>query len=300
MPRISVLIGIYNCAPYLQEALDSLYAQTYQDFKIILCDDGSNDDTYAIAQHNAEEHSNIVLIKNERNMGLNYTLNHCLEHADTEYIARMDGDDISLPTRFEKEIAFLDAHPEYAVVSVPMIYFDESGDFRTGKGSGEVKAEDFINGTPICHAPCMARTAVIKSVGGYSVDDRLLRVEDYHLWFKVFSAGNRLYMMNEPLYKMRDDRNAEAGLVTAMAARMAGIPHRTHIFTGQVWATKQGFSRWILKAIDKLIAGLDNHILVDGKSQRSFLVKEGVLKEGQAEVFCNGSIAAGFQCKTYQ
>ena len=83
----------------------------------------------------------------------------------------------------------------------------------------------------------------------------------------------------------------KAGLVTAMAAWMAGIPHRTHIFTGQVWATKQGFSRWMLKAIDKLIAGLDNHILVDGKSQRSFLVKEGVLKEDQAEVFCNGSIA---------
>lgn len=83
----------------------------------------------------------------------------------------------------------------------------------------------------------------------------------------------------------------KAGLVTAMAAWMAGIPHRTHIFTGQVWATKQGFSRWMLKTIDKLIAGLDNHILVDGKSQRSFLVKEGVLKGDQAEVFCNGSIA---------
>lgn len=83
----------------------------------------------------------------------------------------------------------------------------------------------------------------------------------------------------------------KAGLVTAMAAWMAGIPHRTHIFTGQVWATRQGLSRCLLKSIDKLIASLDNHILVDGKSQRSFLVKEGVLKEGQAEVFCNGSIA---------
>lgn len=85
MARISVLMGIYNCAPYLQEALDSLYAQTYQDFKIILCDDGSKDDTYAIAQRNAVEHQNIVLVRNERNMGLNYTLNHCLEYADTEY-----------------------------------------------------------------------------------------------------------------------------------------------------------------------------------------------------------------------
>ena len=201
-------MGIYNCAPYLQEALDSLYAQTYQDFKIILCDDGSKDDTYVIAQRNAAEHSNIVLIKNDRNMGLNYTLNHCLEYADTEYIARMDGDDISLPTRFETELRFLDEHPEYAVVSVPMVYFDEKGDYRTGYGNGEVKSRDFIHGTPICHAPCMARTMVFKVVGGYSVDDKLLRVEDYHLWFKIFAAGYKLYMLDEALYKMRDDRNA--------------------------------------------------------------------------------------------
>ena len=83
----------------------------------------------------------------------------------------------------------------------------------------------------------------------------------------------------------------KAGLVTAVAAWMAGVPHRTHIFTGQVWATRHGVMRFILKTIDKVISSFDNHILVDGKSQRTFLVKEGVLKEGQAEVFCKGSIA---------
>lgn len=240
MARISVLMGIYNCAPYLQEALDSLYAQTYRDFKIILCDDGSTDDTYAIAERNAAEHPNIVLIRNEKNMGLNYTLNHCLEHADTEYIARMDGDDISLPTRFEKEIAFLDNHPEYAVVSVPMIYFDEKGDFRTGHGRGEVKNKDFLNGSPICHAPCMARTAAFKAVDGYSVEKKLLRLEDYHLWFKLFAAGYKLYMMNEPLYKMRDDRNAVArrnwmnrrneAYVRYIGYKMIGLPWKTQIY----------------------------------------------------------------------
>lgn len=208
--RISVLMGIYNCAPTLQEALNSLYAQTYQGFKIILCDDGSKDDTLKIAEENARLHENVVVIRNEKNMGLNFTLNHCLEYADTEYIARMDGDDLSVSTRFQKEIKFLDEHSEYAVVSAPMIYFDENGEFRRGRGNGEVKATDFIHGTPICHAPCMARTEVIKSVGGYSVDNKLLRVEDYHLWFKVFAAGYKLYMMDECLYKMRDDRNAVA------------------------------------------------------------------------------------------
>ena len=83
-PKISILMGIYNCAPTLQEALDSLYAQTYQEFKIILCDDGSQDNTLKIAEENARLHENVIVIKNDRNMGLNYTLNHCLEYADTE------------------------------------------------------------------------------------------------------------------------------------------------------------------------------------------------------------------------
>ena len=160
MARIAVLMGIYNCAPTLQEALDSLYAQTYQDFKIILCDDGSKDDTLKIAEENTRLHENVIVIKNECNMGLNYTLNHCLEYADTEYVARMDGDDLSMPTRFEKEIKFLDEHPEYAVVSAPMVYFDENGDFRWGKGCGEIVAKDFLQVNPICHDPSMARTNV--------------------------------------------------------------------------------------------------------------------------------------------
>ena len=240
MARISVLMGIYNCGSTLQEALDSLYAQTCQDFKIFLCDDGSSDNTLEIAEQNARLHPNVVVIKNERNMGLNYTLNHCLEYADTEYIARMDGDDISLPTRFEKEIKFLDEHPEYAVVSVPMIYFDEQGEFRRGRGRGEVKKKDFIHGTPICHAPCMARTAVIKSVGGYSVSEKLLRVEDYHLWFKVFAAGHKLFMLDECLYKMRDDRNAIARrnwltrrnemFVKHVGFKMIGLPYWNQIY----------------------------------------------------------------------
>ena len=233
-------MGIYNCAGTIVEALDSLYAQTYQDFNVILCEDGSSDDTYAVAKEYAKSHGNIILLRNERNMGLNYTLNRCLEHADTEYIARMDGDDISLPERFEKEINFLDSHPEYAVVSGPMIYFDENGDFRTGKGKGEVHKEDFIMGSPVCHAPCMARTEAFRSVGGYSVGNRFLRAEDYHLWFKLFSEGYKLYMLNDVIYKMRDDRNAlnrrnfkcrkNIAYVMHIGFTMIGLPWYTQIF----------------------------------------------------------------------
>ena len=83
----------------------------------------------------------------------------------------------------------------------------------------------------------------------------------------------------------------KAGLVTALAGKLAGVKHRTHIFTGQVWATKKGVMRWLLKLLDKVIVCFDNHIMVDGKSQRTFLEKEGVLREGQAEVFGHGSIS---------
>ena len=208
MPRVSVIMGIYNCAKYLQEALDSLYAQTFHDFEIILCEDGSKDDTYEVAQKNADEHSNIKLLRNEYNLGLNATLNNCLKFAEGEYIARMDGDDISEPTRFEKEVKFLDEHPEYAIVSTSMSYFDDEGVFKVGEAIGEPKIEDFIKGTPFCHAPCMVRKEAYDAVGGYSVSDYLLRVEDYHLWMKMYMKGYRGFRINEPLYSMRDDRNA--------------------------------------------------------------------------------------------
>lgn len=209
-PKISVIMGIYNCAPTLLEALDSLYAQTYQDFEIIMCEDGSSDNTWEIAQKNTELHSNIVLLKNEHNLGLNQTLNNCLAVAQGEYIARMDGDDISLPTRFEKEVAFLDSHPEYAIVSTPMIHFDENGEFKRGQGGFEPKAEDYINGRTFCHAPCMVRKKAYQDVGGYTVSKYLLRLEDQHLWLKMYKAGYRGYNLDECLYMMRDDKNATA------------------------------------------------------------------------------------------
>ena len=227
-------MGIYNCAPTLQEALDSLYVQTYQGFKIILCDDGSKDDTLKIAEENAKKHENVIVIKNEHNMGLNYTLNHCLEYADTEFCARMDGDDTCHPTRFEKEIKFLDEHPEYAIVSTTMHHFDEMGIFRTGMASGEPKPSDYPKGVPFNHAPCMIRTSAYKTVGGYSVSGKLLRQEDYHLWLKMYEKGFRGYMLNEPLYNMRDDRNAYArrnwisrrneAYVKYLACKMLNLP----------------------------------------------------------------------------
>ncbi len=202
-------MGIYNCASTLPEALDSLLAQTYKGFKVIMCDDGSTDNTVEVAQRYTTKHPDkFTLIQNRQNIKLAATLNHCLEYVDTEFTARMDGDDISLPERFEKEIKFLDEHLEYALVSTPMIYFDNQGAYKTGKGGNEPTKEAFKWGTPFCHAPVMMRTDVLKSIGGYTAEPWVERAEDYYLWYKFYKAGYKGYNLSEPLYKMRNDRDA--------------------------------------------------------------------------------------------
>lgn len=209
-PKISVIMGIYNCAQTIEEALDSLLAQTYQDFDVIMCDDGSQDNTVLIAQKYVEMYPNkFVLLKNENNLGLNKTLNKCLKAAKGDYIARMDGDDISLPTRFEKEILALESHPEFALVSTAMIHFDESGDWKTSTVIEFPTKKDFIKHSPFFnHATVMIKKDVIVEVNGYSEDKRTLRFEDCHLWYKIYAHGYKGFNLKEPLYKMRDDINA--------------------------------------------------------------------------------------------
>ena len=103
-PKISVIMGVYNCASTLPEAIASIQKQTITNWEFIICDDGSNDDTWRIADDFRENDDRIVLLKNEKNLGLNATLNKCLSVARGQYIARMDGDDICAPARFEKEL----------------------------------------------------------------------------------------------------------------------------------------------------------------------------------------------------
>lgn len=208
--KISIIMGIYNCADTLSEAIDSILMQTEQNWELIMCDDGSKDTTLEVAQTYANKYpGKIKVIRNEHNMGLNATLNHCLEYATGKYIARMDGDDISLPMRFEKELRFLEEHPEFSVVSTPMVMFDENGDWGRTTVIERPQINDFCLHSPFfCHAASMIRTDVIKSVGGYTEDSRFLRVEDCNLWFKVYAAGYRGANIDVPLYKMRDDRNA--------------------------------------------------------------------------------------------
>ncbi|MEI6131727.1 MAG: glycosyltransferase [Bacillota bacterium] len=208
MPKVSILMGIYNCEKTLAMSIDSLLAQTFKDWELIMCDDGSTDHTLHIAVEYAERYENIKILKNDKNMGLNHTLNRCANAASGEYLARQDGDDLSMPDRLEKEVVILDENPDYSLVSTEMAYFDEEGEWGTSHQIEKPEKSDFVAGSPFCHAPCMMRRSAFEAVGGYSVNNKLIRVEDYHLWFKLYAAGFKGYNILEPLYKMLDDRNA--------------------------------------------------------------------------------------------
>ena len=207
-PKVSVLMGIYNCADTLENAVNSIINQTYKNWELILCDDGSQDNTYEVAKKLSEKEPRIILLKNEENLGLNKTLNNCLKAATGEYIARMDGDDDCLPYRFEKQVDFLNSHSDFDIVSSPMIMFDEYGEWGRTTADEMPTTQQVVTGSPICHAPVMLRKKSMDAVGGYTEDKRMLRVEDVNLWIKLYANGSRCYNIQEPLYRMRNDINA--------------------------------------------------------------------------------------------
>lgn len=206
--QISVLMGVYNCASTIEAAVKSIQNQTIQDWELIICDDGSKDDTFSIVKDMSEKDQRIVLIKNKKNLGLNQTLNNCLSIARGKYIARMDGDDLCDPLRFEKELAYLENHPEFQIVSTTMKFFDDNGFWGVSSCIENPTSEDVVEKSPICHAPVMLLKECMIRVGGYTIDKRTTRVEDVDLWIKLYAYGYRCHNLDEPLYCMRNDENA--------------------------------------------------------------------------------------------
>lgn len=241
MALISVIMGVYNCASTVEEAMDSILNQTITDWEFIVCDDGSADNTYDVVQQYAQRcPGKYILLKNDRNMGLNATLNRCLEHVSGKYIARMDGDDTCDPTRFAVELEVLEKEPEIAIVSTDMACFDEGGVWGHMTHPLMPTKRDFLYGTPFCHAPCMVRKEAYEAVAGYSEGPRFERVEDYHLWFKMYKAGFVGKNLRMALYYMRDDRNANKrrkfshrvneAYIRVLAIREFKLPLWTYVF----------------------------------------------------------------------
>ncbi len=209
MPSVSVLMGIYNCENTLEAAVESIRAQTFGDWELILCDDGSTDGTAALAEKLCAQDHRLTLLRNEKNLGLPKTLNRCAGRAAGEYFARMDGDDLCDPTRFEKEFSLI-AGGEFDIVSCGMRLFDDGGVYGERIYKQTPQCADFIYSSPFCHAGSMFTRKAFEAVGGYSEAEDCLRVEDYDLWFRMYEAGFRGCNLPEALYSMRDDRAAAA------------------------------------------------------------------------------------------
>lgn len=209
--KISVLMGIYNCESTLKDAVDSIINQTYTDWELILCDDCSTDGTYALALEYAGKYpGKIILLRNEQNSKLAFTLNRCLEAATGRFVARMDGDDKCLPERFEKQLEYLHAHEGAVLVGTAMQRFYNDGSFGS-VASCPAEPDRFTphsNGPSFNHATILAYKSVFDALGGYTVCPRTVRGQDRDLWFRFFAAGYKGVNMPDALYLVREDIEA--------------------------------------------------------------------------------------------
>ncbi len=209
--KISVIMGIYNCESTLVQAIDSIIAQTYTDWELILCDDCSSDGTYDLAKQYADKFPDkIILLRNDKNSRLAFSLNHCLEHATGKYVARMDGDDDCVPERFEKQVKFLSEHPDTVLVGTAMQRFYNDGSYGAiAKCLPEPDRFTPHRFSPAFnHATVLAYKEVFDSLGGYQVLPRTVRGQDLDLWFRFFNAGYKGMNTDEPLYLVREDVEA--------------------------------------------------------------------------------------------
>ena len=207
--KISVIMATYNCAKTVEKAIDSILAQTYTNWVMIICDDGSSDHTLDILRRYEQAYpEKFVVIQNDRNRKLPYSLNHCLQHVQTDLVARMDGDDWSTPDRFEKQVAFLKAHPEYDLVGTGITVFDGEKNIASIVKTPVPTKETMLKDNAFSHATIMTYKCVYDALNGYSLDPTVERVEDVDLWCRFLAAGFKGYNLPDELYVILEDVNA--------------------------------------------------------------------------------------------
>lgn len=186
IPSVSVVMPAYNAEKYLREAIDSILAQTYEDFEFIIINDGSTDRTKEIIQSYTD--TRIIYLENERNSGICVTLNKGLEAARGRYIARMDSDDISFPERFAVQVDYMDKHPELGVAGslVERFYDDDISyhDFPPSETNKYKCRADLLFSTCVAHPATIIRKSVLDK-HNFRYDEDFLGMEDYHLWWRI-------------------------------------------------------------------------------------------------------------------
>jgi len=189
---VSVVMSVYNGGNYLHEAIDSILEQSFADFEFVIVDDASTDRSLEILKDCAARDSRVHVVLNERNLGLTRSLNKGITLARGELIARMDADDVSLPQRLEKQVAYLSSHEDCVVVGCRILSIDPDGDpirrelqAESHDGIEWALFRGFGGGIP--HPTAMFRRAAALAVGGYREDLRV--TQDLDLWLRLAECG---------------------------------------------------------------------------------------------------------------
>ncbi len=209
-PTVSILMPVYNGAEYLRPAIDCLLKQTFGDFELIIVNDGSTDNTQEIID--SYDDARIVCLEQE-NQGVARSLNNGLQVARGKYVRRHDADDVSLPDSLQKQVDFLEAHPDYVMVSNQQAFMTYRGKiahkFRMphnryfeGKARKDVTFDDFDPGhaTPIVHGTACYRRKEVMDIGAYRPE--FIVGEDNDLWIRLLEK-NKIAVLNECNYFVR-------------------------------------------------------------------------------------------------
>ncbi len=235
-------MAVYNCEEYVGEAIESVQAQTIEDWELLCVDDCSTDRSAEIVAGYARRDPRIRLIRNERNMGAPRTRNVALEHARGEFIAVLDSDDIATPRRFELSLAAFDDDEALGVVGGMWDVIDDSGAVTSIPDGGELQHEPLrdsllhhLNRLP--HSSAMIRAELMKRIGGY--DTRLPASQDLDLFVRLLPHCRYLRRGERFLsYRQRDgsisrDRILAQRLYADFARRRAHAALRQEPFDEQ-------------------------------------------------------------------
>ena len=189
MSKVSVVMPVFNAGRYLPLAIESVLAQTLRDIELICVDDGSTDGSPEVLQTYAARDARVLVLQNERNMGEPTTRNKGMAVASGEYIAIQDADDVSLPQRLERQIAFLEATPSISILGAAMLVVDEHEAairYWPAYESDVVLRCQLLVMNPLAHPSVVLRRHVIEEIGGYQ--ESLAAAVDYELWVRAASV----------------------------------------------------------------------------------------------------------------
>jgi glycosyltransferase involved in cell wall biosynthesis len=203
VPKLSILLTNFNGEQYLRASIESILNQTFQDFELIIVDDGSTDDSWQLIQEYSHSSEKIIAVQNEQNLGTSPALNVALMNARGQLITRQDADDISLPDRLELQVKFLDANPDYSAVASPADLVDSKGEFvRTGFLVNASEIPDLmLDHMCLCGPTVMIRRSAFEKVGFFFGND-VSYSEDYDLCLRIGEVGS-IGSLPEPHYLYR-------------------------------------------------------------------------------------------------